>query len=120
MPPLKKLGVGVVPDWLVCVAERLFVVQGMGSLDELWLNGNQIQRLEKGVFEGLRDLTKSVSFSANRINQIDREAFSDLVSLRDLNLWGNQLTEIREGYFSGKTTQVCRRFEVGLPVRAIF
>ncbi|XP_032684432.1 leucine-rich repeat-containing G-protein coupled receptor 4-like [Odontomachus brunneus] len=68
------------------------------TLNFLYLNDNEIERLEEGSF--VRTPRLSLSLTGNRISSIARSAF-DLPTLRDLYLNNNNLTTIDGDSYEG-------------------
>ncbi len=69
------------------------------SLRELWLYVNQLAELPDGVFSSLTSL-ELLQLGGNRFRSVPKEVFSDLPRLKSLGLSSNPLAELPEGYFS--------------------
>ncbi|KAM5292193.1 carboxypeptidase N subunit 2 [Ctenodactylus gundi] len=65
-------------------------LRSLGSLRELFLDGNAISRLSPGAFSGLLRLER-LGLQHNAISHLPLSAFSDLGRLTSLNLQGNAL-----------------------------
>ena len=73
---------------------------GLSSLIELYLSGNELTSLPEGVFSGLSSL-RSLSLSNTVLTSLPEGVFSGLNNLQYLYLSGNELTSLPEGVFSG-------------------
>ncbi|KAL0269452.1 UNVERIFIED_CONTAM: hypothetical protein PYX00_007178 [Menopon gallinae] len=69
-------------------------------LQKLYLNKNEIQKIEVGAFDELRNL-KRLDLSYNNINELPKDVFEPLQSLERLKLSHNSITRIHEGVFNG-------------------
>ncbi|XP_078725452.1 fibromodulin-like, partial [Lampetra fluviatilis] len=68
------------------------------TTQRLYLDVNQITKLEPGVFDSLTHLTL-VDFSGNQLQHLPEEVFDHLVNLRQLWSNSNQLTSLPAGVF---------------------
>nr|AAT70348.1 variable lymphocyte receptor [Petromyzon marinus] len=68
----------------------------------LWLNNNQITKLEPGVFDRLAQLT-GLDLSHNQFTALPAQVFDRLVNLQKLWLNSNKLTAIPAGVFDKLT-----------------
>lgn len=66
------------------------------SLTTLLLSNNEIQYVQKGVFQNLQKLSK-LTLSNNQISRLDSGALQGLSSLREFLIDGNKLEEIPAG-----------------------
>ncbi|XP_076158362.1 trophoblast glycoprotein a [Alosa pseudoharengus] len=84
-----------------CVSKDLqHIPSGIpGYTRNLFITGNQINRIGPESFKGLVNVT-TLSLSNNRISQIESNTFAGLRSLRSLDLSGNQLAIIHPEAFS--------------------
>uniref|UniRef100_UPI00358F6D58 decorin-like n=1 Tax=Myxine glutinosa TaxID=7769 RepID=UPI00358F6D58 len=67
-----------------------------GSLKELHLDSNKIKQVKKGDFANLVNLIR-LGLSANEIETVDDEAFKDLKHVKEIHLDSNQLTAVPPG-----------------------
>ena len=72
---------------------------GLTGLTELWLQYNDLERLDPGLFAELSDL-RNLYLNHNRLGTLDRDAFSGLGRLQELGLAGNRLSGLPPGIFS--------------------
>jgi Leucine-rich repeat (LRR) protein len=75
------------------------------------LNGNQITTIPAGVFAGLP--IENISLGNNKITKIETGAFAGLTTpdnysdyYRYIGLWGNQLSDLPVGVFSGLSGRI--------------
>ena len=73
---------------------------GLSSLTELSLRGNQLSNLPEDVFSGLSSLTR-LGLDDNQLSSLPEDVFSGLSALTLLNLYDNQLSSLPAGVFSG-------------------
>lgn len=85
--------------------EKLFITNGKlitltpdslapcKKLKYLNLQGNELEKLQKNQFKGLRDL-ETLDISNNNITKIDSSHFSDLTKLVSINLANNSLPAV--------------------------
>jgi Leucine-rich repeat (LRR) protein len=79
------------------VSSELF--QGLASLTQLSLEGNQIETIEPNAFKPLISLQK-LNISVNQIKIFKSEHFTGLENnLRDLDISDNSIEEIELGTF---------------------
>nr|AAT70323.1 variable lymphocyte receptor [Petromyzon marinus] len=64
----------------------------------LWLNNNQITKLEPGVFDSLAQLTR-LGLSHNQFTALPARVFDRMGNLQQINLSNNQLKSIPRGAF---------------------
>ena len=76
---------------------------GLTSLQELYLNGNDLSLLPAGVFSGLTSLER-LDLQENQLSSLPAGVFSGLTSLRELDLESNQLSLLPASVFSGLTS----------------
>ena len=72
---------------------------GLTSLQQLYLNGNELSLLPDGVFSGLPALT-DLDLNNNALSSLDAEVFSDLTAVTSIDLSGNALSSLPDGVFS--------------------
>ena len=75
-------------------------IRGMGSLQELSLQGNSIQTIHKESFKGLSGL-RVLNLGRNQITGLENGFLSDLESLAYLHLRANRLTDVRKEMWQG-------------------
>ena len=75
---------------------------GLTSLQELYLNGNQLSLLPAGVFSGLTALER-LDLQENQLSSLLAGVFSGLTALRELDLDRNQLSLLPASVFSRLT-----------------
>ena len=75
---------------------------GLTSLEELILYGNQLTILPEDIFDGLIEL-RTLRFAANRFTTLPGSIFDGLTKLTDLGMVSNQFTTLPEGIFDGLT-----------------
>ena len=75
------------------------VFDGLSSLPELNLGGQQLSTLPAGVFDGL-DSLRQMDLSDNQLSTLPRAVFDGLPELRVLDLSANQLSTLPRGVFS--------------------
>ena len=63
------------------------------ALEDLFLEHNDIERLQSGVFVGLKEL-KTLELGFNSLSSLDADVFAGLESLQKLSLVGNSMTSI--------------------------
>ena len=68
------------------------------NLESLYLNGNNIKELPKGIFDKLTKL-KTLGLSTNSIQNLPKGIFDKLTNLKQLQLSDNKITEIENGIF---------------------
>ena len=68
------------------------------ELTELWLHGNNLTQIRRGMFEGLKSLEK-LTLNNNYISSIDDGSFEHIVQCTKLWLHYNKLSCITEGQF---------------------
>ena len=76
----------------------------MSDLTDLYLDGNNLTKLNKNIFDGLGSLQK-LSLSNNQIDRIEnfgKFGGSGLENLIYLNLNENKITKIESNSFKGK------------------
>ena len=73
---------------------------GLGSLEELWLNYNQFSELPEDVFDGLGSL-EILELTGNQISVLPDDVFDSLISLRSLGLSRNQIGVLPDDVFDG-------------------
>jgi Leucine-rich repeat (LRR) protein len=76
----------------------------MSNLTELFLDSNNINKLDKGVFDGLKSLQK-LSLANNCIDKLDmfgKYGNSGLESLNYLNINNNKISTIESNTFKSK------------------
>lgn len=86
---------------ITCITTGVFQL-GFSQFKYVDFVGNQIKRVQLGVFRGLSAATK-MYLDDNLIETIDAGGFYDLYSLKLLYLSGNRLTSIKKGMFDGLT-----------------
>ncbi|SHE98524.1 NEAT domain-containing protein [Clostridium fallax] len=72
----------------------------MVNLENLYLNGNLIENLPDGIFDKLTKL-KVLGLSTNKIKNIPKGTFDKLNNLTELDLGKNNLTKLDEDVFIG-------------------
>ena len=76
-------------------------LSNLGSeVTELYLNGNKIKEIPKGVFDKLTNL-KVLYLDGNRIDILPNGVFKNLKNIEEIGLSSNKLKEIQEDTFSG-------------------
>ena len=80
------------------------------NLEKLYLSGNKIKELPEGIFDKLTNL-KTLGLSTNLIEKLPKGIFDKLVNLKELQLGTNRLTEIEDGVFS----KLINLNSIGLP-----
>ena len=73
--------------------------KGMKHLKYLWLNKNNITRIEDGAFQKLKRL-EELSLYWNRLTSLRPEMFQGLSRLRTLSLFQNRISAIESGTFA--------------------
>ncbi len=76
--------------------------EGLTSLEELRLWGNQLTSLPEDIFSGLSSLA-TLRFGLNQLTTLPADLLEGLSSLTDLRMIGNQLTSLPDGIFEGLT-----------------
>jgi len=76
------------------------VFNGLSSLEVLYLSNNKIKKIEGNVFDELSSL-QDLDLGENGIKKIRENAFNGLSSLQDLNLSNNKIEKIEENAFNG-------------------
>ena len=80
--------------------------QFLVKIKELWINNNQINKLESNAFQVLKNLKQFILYS-NVIEDIEQNAFNGLIFLEYLYLYDNKIKCIRNETFKnldfGKT-----------------
>ena len=79
------------------IAENSFFA--LKSLNDLILNTNEIETLEKNSFHGPESSLKKLELYSNRIKSITNGVFTRLVLLEYLDLRGNEMSQIDLGSF---------------------
>ncbi|XP_060621994.2 leucine-rich repeat-containing G-protein coupled receptor 4 isoform X2 [Anolis sagrei] len=74
--------------------------KGCTSLEEIYLQHNQIEEIREDTFQGLASL-RTLDLSRNLIHQVHKEAFTTLGALTNLDLSFNALTSFPTGSLSG-------------------
>eukprot|EP00111_Clytia_hemisphaerica_P018910 TCONS_00055914-protein len=69
------------------------------STTKLYLDGNQIERVERAELSNLKDL-ELLSIGSNTISFIEDDAFHNLTKLTSLHINDNKLTRIKRTFFS--------------------
>uniref|UniRef100_S4RV27 Variable lymphocyte receptor B cassette n=1 Tax=Petromyzon marinus TaxID=7757 RepID=S4RV27_PETMA len=70
------------------------------TTQRLWLNNNQITKLDPGVFDSLRALnTYYITSNEISLTSLFTWVFNSLTQLTHLDLGGNQLKALAEGMF---------------------
>ncbi len=75
---------------------------GLGSLDLLLLNDNELAGLPVDIFRGLSSL-RSLQLDDNKLSDLPEGAFNGLSGLELLCLDGNRIRDLPEGVFAGLT-----------------
>ena len=91
---------GLYPQKKMITALKTEDFDGLSSLTELSLRGNQLSSLAEDVFSGLSALTR-LDLDDNQLSSLPEDVFSGLSSLSLLNLYDNQLSSLPAGLFSG-------------------
>ena len=91
---------GLYPQKKMITALKTEDFDGLPSLTELSLRGNQLSSLPEDVFSGLSALTR-LDLDDNQLSSLPEDVFSGLSSLSLLNLYDNQLSSLPAGLFSG-------------------
>ena len=91
---------GLYPQKKMITALKTEDFDGLPSLTELSLRGNQLSSLPEDVFSGLSALTR-LDLDDNQLSSLPEDVFSGLSSLSGLNLYDNQLSSLPAGLFSG-------------------
>ena len=76
------------------------IFDGLDSLTDLDLSGNDLTSLPKDIFDGLDSLT-DLDLSANDLTSLPKDIFDGLTKLEKLELSNNDLTTLPEGIFDG-------------------
>ena len=85
---------------LTILPEDIF--DGLTALTTLYLGGNQLTILPEDIFDGLIEL-RTLRFAANRFTTLPGSIFDGLTKLTDLGMVSNQFTTLPEGIFDGLT-----------------
>ena len=72
---------------------------GLAGLQELWLQYNELKRLEPGIFSELAEL-RVLYLNNNGFETLDSDLFSGLERLQELTLYNNGLTELPADVFA--------------------
>ena len=91
---------GLYPQKKMITALKTEDFDGLSSLTELSLRGNQLSSLAEDVFSGLSALTR-LDLDDNQLSSLPAGLFSGLSSLSSLGLADNQLSSLPAGVFSG-------------------
>ena len=80
---------------------QLLYGKNLPNLSKLFIKNSKITRLEKKLFDGF-PMLQSFNLSSNyELKTIDKEAFSNLKNLKELELSGNKLSEFGPEMFLG-------------------
>uniref|UniRef100_S4RM37 Variable lymphocyte receptor B cassette n=2 Tax=Petromyzon marinus TaxID=7757 RepID=S4RM37_PETMA len=66
----------------------------------LWLNNNQITKLEPGVFDSLTALLTDLGLDSNQFQALPAGVFDRLGNLQGMDLTNNQLKSVSRGHES--------------------
>ena len=72
----------------------------LSECTELWLSGNNLARINVGMFEGLESL-ELLTLHGNRVDTIEAGVFRKLIQCTKIKLDSNRLRQIKEGMFDG-------------------
>ena len=80
---------------------HLDTFNGLTRLEEIYFSYNQIQELNRNIFNGGLTCLKIIDFKNNQIKELNSFIFSGLINLEKIDFEVNQIKELHSSTFSG-------------------
>ncbi|ESO11709.1 hypothetical protein HELRODRAFT_144438, partial [Helobdella robusta] len=83
-------------------------INKLGTLNRLSLQGNQINKLQKGLFDGMQNLanTTVLDLSHNKIDRLDLQTLMSLDRIEELYLHSNSLSTLPMKFLQNSSTNL--------------